>query len=577
MNPVIQRELREQARLPGLFRMRLASAAVVLGALGWGFLNPADNQFAPFGGPQVSAGSHLFLQIHRALVLIIVALAPALTADAIARERREATLGLLGLTPLRPLSVALGKSAANALRALTLWLAPLPMLAVPMLSGGVSGIEVATVISFQMVLLCLGLSAGLAASSVTLQFRRSLALAYCFEAVGLALLLFLSGFFTWALFQVEVRASPVQAPPAAAPNPWVLTQAPARASPQDLFWLVNEPGLIFGSPFASPYTQTLPVVLAKLTASRAGAAPRSWLLGLGAFVGAGAVMMLLALRFVARRTERAWQEEPPRPEMVALQRRLVAPVLLGGWARRRQHHRLGRNPLLWLQHRTVAAALTRWGWLAVVLAIWIFSLGDLMFALGATVAPLVLLGGMVFSAAGGFRAERENGTLELLLVTPLRPGQLLQSRWLAHLREFVPPVLLQLFLVAYARGSFRRAGVDWSGWNWWLVSSLLTLPWIGLWRGLRARHFLNAVVGTALWGLLVPLLLTVLIQAALNPLFFETPLRAGASGMQFFVATRLDWGAIPAVIQLAIATAASAWVWRDLASRQFALGGAGRH
>ncbi|MCW5556393.1 MAG: hypothetical protein KIT22_00880 [Verrucomicrobiae bacterium] len=576
MNPVIQRELREQARQPGLFRMRLVAAVVVLSALAWGFLNPVDTQFMPFGMPQVSAGSHLFLQIHRAVVLIILALAPALTADAIARERREATLGLLGLTPLRPLSVALGKSAASALRALTLWLAPLPMLTVPILSGGVSGIEVATVISFQMVLLFLGLAAGLAASSVTIQFRRSLALAYCLEAIGLALLLLLTGFFTRVLFEAEIRNSPLPAP-AVASNPWIVPQAQTQARPQDLWWLVHEPGVIFGSPFASRYGESLPEILAKFTALRGGAGHRIWFLSLGAFVAAGVALVLLALRFVARRTERAWHEEPPRPAVAALQRHLVAPVLFGGWARRRQRRRLGQNPLLWLQHRTVAAALTRWGWLTVVLAIWIFSLGDLMFDLSATVAPLVLLGGMVFSAAGGFRAERENGTLELLLVTPLRPGQLLQSRWLAHLREFVPPVLLQLFLVAYAQGSFRRVGVEWSGWNWWLISSLVTLPWIGLWCGLRARHFLSGVLGTAFWGLLVPLLLTLVIQATINPLFFETPLRAGASGMRFFIATRLDWGVIPAVIQLVIAAGASTWVWRDLASRQFALGAVGRH
>lgn len=265
-----------------------------------------------------------------------------------------------------------------------------------------------------------------------------------------------------------------------------------------------------------------------------------------------------------------------QPGLEKLQRTLVTPVLFPGWLKRNQRRRLLKNPLLWLQHRTVAAALTRWGWLAVVLGIWLVSLSDLVFTLGTTVAPLVLLGGMVFSAAGGFRAERENGTLELLLVTPLHPGQLLQSRCLSHLREFVPPVLLQLFLIAYARDSFRRAGVDWTEWNWWLISSLFTLPWIGLWRGLHARSFITAVVSTALWSLLFPMLLTLMARAAMNPLFFETPARAGAAGLSFFVATRLDWGVLPAILQAIIAAAASVKVWRDLTSRQFALDGVQR-
>jgi len=341
-------------------------------------------------------------------------------------------------------------------------------------------------------------------------------------------------------------------------------------------WLVHAPEVIFGSPFAQPYSRTLPDILATITVPTRSNAVRIWATGLAAFIAAGGLVVVLALRFVAQRTTRAWHEAPRRPGLEKLQRRLVTPVLFPSWLKQRQRRRLLKNPLLWLQHRTVAAALTRWGWLAVVLGIWLLSLTDLVFTLGSTVAPLVLLGGMVFSAAGGFRVERENGTLELLLVTPLSPGQLLQSRCLSHLREFVPPVLLQLFLVAYARDSFRRAGVDWSGWNWWIISSLFTLPWIGLWRGLHARNFFTGVLSTALWSLVLPMLLTVLVGSAMNPLFFETPARAGAAGLSFFMATRLDWGILPAVIQATIAAAAARSVWRDLTSRQFALGAVGR-
>ncbi len=37
------------AGIRGLFRLRLAAATLVLGALVWGFLNPADTRFLPFG------------------------------------------------------------------------------------------------------------------------------------------------------------------------------------------------------------------------------------------------------------------------------------------------------------------------------------------------------------------------------------------------------------------------------------------------------------------------------------------------------------------------------------------------
>ena len=557
MNPVIQRELREQARNPNLFRMRLAAAGILVVALAWAFLHsptPSLRMFGPMGS-STSRGSEIFLQLHRALSLTLLALAPALTADSLARERREATIGLLGLTPLTPLSIAIGKCAANALKALTLWLAPVPVLAVPLLVGGVSGLEIATVVTFQAILLALGLSAGLVASSFSTQFRRSLALAFLLEAVFVTGTLVLTGFLTWALYPLLQR--------------WIPTdRIPAEG------WLVNNAGIVFGNPFASPYSETLPEVLARLAAEARGSVLALWGAGLATFVAAAVLLGSGALRIVALRTKRALQEEPPRPGVQKLQRRLNAPVLFPMWIRNRQRQRLDANPLMWLQHRTVAAALTRWGWLSAVIAIWMGGLTGLEFSVGSSAGPIFLLLGMTFSAAGGFRAERENGTLELLLVTPLTPRQILQSRCRSHLREFLPPVVLQLFLVAYAEGAFRRAGVDWTGWNWWLISSLLTLPWIGLWRGLHARTFLAAVVSTGFWALLMPLLLTLVVKGAMNPLFFETPLAAGNSAVSFFIATRLDWGLLPASLQGMVAFAASASVWRELTSRQFALGSA---
>ena len=60
-----------------------------------------------------------------------------MTADCISRERREGTLGLLFLTPLTVLDVIAGKAAIHVLRALTLFLAALPVLVLPLVLGGV--------------------------------------------------------------------------------------------------------------------------------------------------------------------------------------------------------------------------------------------------------------------------------------------------------------------------------------------------------------------------------------------------------------------------------------------------------
>jgi hypothetical protein len=63
------------------------------------------------------------------------------TADAISRERREGTLGLLFLSRVRAGDVLLGKLGSSGLKSLCMLAAFLPMLMIPVLAGGVTGGE----------------------------------------------------------------------------------------------------------------------------------------------------------------------------------------------------------------------------------------------------------------------------------------------------------------------------------------------------------------------------------------------------------------------------------------------------
>lgn len=557
MNPVIHRELREQSRSPALFRLRLIGAAGVIGALVWGVAAWAEFQarfhwgWGGMPGMQ-SEGGFLFARVQMALTFLILMLAPTLTADAIARERRESTLNLLGLTPLTARAVALGKSTANALRALTLWLAAVPILVVPVLKGGVGFSDMVEVVTVQLTVLLLGLAAGLVASSITVQFRRALALSFVMEGFLLAAVLFFQGALVLLLLRINAGLG----------NWWPEFNELGRSLgllPRVLMGNLGDRNLVIAAQSAKPA-----VVV--------------WVLGLLGLLAAAGLVGIIAIQIAARRVGRLWQEEPARPGSLKLQRQLTRPLIFPGWIRQRQRARLSRNPLVWIQHRTVAAALTRWGWTLVVMVVWmlIASTGGWMggfpghFSVPVWVAPLFLLGGMAFSAAGGFRAERENGTLELLLVTPLSVNQLLHSRWLAHLREFLFPVALQFSLSIYVEGLWRRAGVDYTRFNWWLVAALLCFPAIGLWRGLRARSFIAAVLGTVFWGVLIPALAALVFLAVERPGFFEGPALLEDGGLNFFLQTRLDWGVLPAVFQLLVGVIALVVVRRELTSRQFA-------
>ncbi len=91
-------------------------------------------------------------------------------ADIIGSERRQGTLGLLFLTPLRPAEILLGKAACQAVQYLLCLLATVPIFALPVLVGGVSWQEVIAQCANLLVATLLGISAGLLS---TILFRHA--------------------------------------------------------------------------------------------------------------------------------------------------------------------------------------------------------------------------------------------------------------------------------------------------------------------------------------------------------------------------------------------------------------------
>jgi hypothetical protein len=86
-----------------------------------------------------------------------------------ALARREGTLGLLFLTPVKSGTVVLGKGIVHMLRAATLWAAALPVLAIPLLLGGVTWLDLASAFAFQFSAMLVALGAGMLASSLSIE------------------------------------------------------------------------------------------------------------------------------------------------------------------------------------------------------------------------------------------------------------------------------------------------------------------------------------------------------------------------------------------------------------------------
>jgi ABC-type Na+ efflux pump permease subunit len=95
-------------------------------------------------------GAQLFQLLAYLAFLYTLLSAVRLTADGLSGEKREGTLGFLFLTDLKPYDVVFGKLAATSLPALYGLVAVVPVLAIPILLGGVT---LADVLRLALVLL----------------------------------------------------------------------------------------------------------------------------------------------------------------------------------------------------------------------------------------------------------------------------------------------------------------------------------------------------------------------------------------------------------------------------------------
>jgi ABC-type transport system involved in multi-copper enzyme maturation permease subunit len=157
-SPAFRRELLEMARRSTTHVVR-ALAVVVMSVVVWNAVEPLRLGAATSGRP-------LFIGLNRLVFAFLWIVGPLLTADCLSREKREGTIGLLFLTPLRPIEVVLSKVAAHCLQGASVLLAIVPVLVVPLLLGGITLPDVVRMALLQAAALALALTSGLLASSL---------------------------------------------------------------------------------------------------------------------------------------------------------------------------------------------------------------------------------------------------------------------------------------------------------------------------------------------------------------------------------------------------------------------------
>ncbi|MEY4386366.1 MAG: hypothetical protein RLY20_1649 [Verrucomicrobiota bacterium] len=468
--PVVTRELRAEARHAFTYWIRVAGAGIgTLAAASFAFTN----------GLRPDQGEMLFSALHFKLQLAIWTLVPLLTADCLSRERREGTLGLLFLTPLKALDVVVAKSLAHGLRATTLVLAVLPVIALPLLMGGVSWHQGASAILLDLSGVSLALAAGIVASSFSTSWVRSLIVTACLT------LIFLIGFTNTLGFVFTLSTHGFRFAIDEGESFKVGLNLLGNISPyysyQYLMAGAPVPGGSLGIKLVATTSTTFTLSLAVL-----------FLSGLTA----------------ALVTKRNWQQRPPNPLLEWLRVKFTRPVIardvLRGWMR----HSLERNPIGWLERRTWSGRTVIWGWFAVMISVYSLILTDARYLthnfsgihlfMGWT-----LLASMAMNASMSFRRERETRVLELLLVSPLKENQIIHGRVRGLWGQFLPSIGLLLAGWTYLCTALNKFP-DNVGAMFTMLVAFLAVPIIGLYFSLVCRNFLTALVWTILVGLMLP-------------------------------------------------------------------------
>jgi ABC-type transport system involved in multi-copper enzyme maturation permease subunit len=139
LNPIVEKELRSRMRT-GRASLMISFYLLTLAGVGW-FTYVIVGRQASGGVANGELSVHVGTTIFRALagweLVLILFIAPVLTAAAIAGEKERQTLDLLLCTRVRPSSIVIGKLIASLLFALLLLVASVPVFSVVFLFGGV--------------------------------------------------------------------------------------------------------------------------------------------------------------------------------------------------------------------------------------------------------------------------------------------------------------------------------------------------------------------------------------------------------------------------------------------------------
>ena len=166
--PIVERELRAAARQWATYWARLGIALAAIFVTVVIFV-------LTFGLPSAQTGRRIFEWLAGIMMVYCLAYGRRSTSDCLSVEKREGTLGLLFLTDLKGHDVVLGKLVATSVRGFYGLLAVFPVLAIPLLLGGITSGEFWRVVLVLMDTCLFSLAIGILGSALSRDQQRAMA------------------------------------------------------------------------------------------------------------------------------------------------------------------------------------------------------------------------------------------------------------------------------------------------------------------------------------------------------------------------------------------------------------------
>ncbi len=467
--PIVARELRVAARRGATHWTR---AAMALGAIATGACFYVVN----VDTPPHSQAQRVFTGLMVISLIYSLVAGRRFTADCLSQEKREGTLGLLFLTDLKGYDVVLGKIAATSLNGFYGLLAVLPVLAVPLLLGGIGNGEFWRAVLVLVNTFLYSLAVGIFVSVMSREAPRAM-------GANLLMLLLLSGVPPICGLAISYLAFPsyrLEFLYSCPPFSLVLSADLLYKTQRWHFW------------WSVAVVQAL-----------------TWLL------------LVLACRIVPD----SWQDKALAPGRSRWHERWLA-WRFGNPAKRKalRQKLLDVNPFCWLASRSRLKPAQVWGLLLLIGIYWVWMCIQNRDAwLNESLNPMNVVAAILFNItlkvwigveAGYWLAqERKMGTFELLLSTALTTQDILKGQWLALRRQFLKPtvaviVVEGLFLALSLREEHPDnqfpALAAWLACILLLVADMIAVSWVAMACALMARTPNLATVQAIVRVLILP-------------------------------------------------------------------------